>query len=242
MVKLSLIIPAYNEESYLAECLRHAIKDLSAHAAPGEYEIIVVNNASTDQTPTVAAGFAQVRLVYAPVKGLTHARQKGLESAAGDILAFIDADTRMPTGWVGKVLAAYEENAELVCVSGPYRYHDLPWLKRAMVKLYWWALAKPTYWFTGYMAVGGNFAASKRALLRIGGFDTSIAFYGEDTNIARRLAGEGKVRFDLDMVMETSARRLKEEGFTTTAVRYVINFLSEVLLKKPATSEYRDIR
>ncbi len=241
-MKLSLIIPAYNEELYLATCLQYAIKELTAHAKPGEFEIIVVNNASTDQTPAIAAGFANVQVVYEPIKGLTRARQKGLESASGDILAFIDADTRMPPGWLGKVLDAYEKNGDLVCISGPYRYFDLPGIKSLLVKFYWLLLAKPTYWFTRYMAVGGNFAASKQALLRIGGFDTSIAFYGEDTNIARRLAVEGRVQFDLGMVMETSARRLKEEGFTTTAVRYVLNFMSEVIRNKPATSAYRDIR
>ncbi|XBS71452.1 glycosyltransferase family 2 protein [Acerihabitans sp. KWT182] len=125
-MKLSLIIPAYNEELYLATCLRHAILDLKAHLQPGEFEVIVVNNASTDRTPAVAAEFDNVRLVYEPIKGLTRARQKGLESASGDILAYIDADTRMPAGWVGKVLAAYENDGSLVCVSGPYRYFDLP--------------------------------------------------------------------------------------------------------------------
>ncbi|WP_410014751.1 glycosyltransferase family 2 protein [Sodalis sp. C49] len=242
MMKLSLIIPAYNEELYLATCLQYALRELTAHAHPGEYEIIVVNNASTDRTSDIAAGFSGVRVVYEPIKGLTRARQKGLESACGDILAFIDADTRMPSGWLDKVLHAYAQRGDLVCISGPYRYFDLPGIKSVLVKFYWLALAKPTYWCTGYMAVGGNFAASKRALLRIGGFDTSIAFYGEDTNIARRLAGEGRVQFDLDMVMETSARRLKEEGFATTALRYVLNFMSEAIRNKPATSEYRDIR
>lgn len=241
-MKLSLIIPAYNEELYLATCLDHAIAELTAHAKHGEYEIIVVNNASTDRTAEVAARYREVRVVYEPIKGLTRARQKGLEAASGDILAFIDADTRMPAGWLIKVLDAYARRVNLVCVSGPYRYFDLPGIKSLLVKFYWLALAKPTFWFTGYMAVGGNFAASKQALLRIGGFDTSIAFYGEDTNIARRLADEGRVYFDLGMVMETSARRLKEEGFITTAIRYVVNFMSEAIRNKPATSEYRDIR
>lgn len=241
-MKLSLIIPAYNEELYLATCLRYAIDELTARATSGEFEIIVVNNASTDRTSAVARGFERVRVVNEPLKGLTRARQKGLESASGEILAFIDADTRMPAGWLVKVLAAYEKKKDLVCVSGPYRYFDLPGIKGVLVKLYWLLLAKPTYWCTGYMAVGGNFAASKQALLRIGGFDTSIAFYGEDTNIARRLAGQGRVVFDLGLVMETSARRLKEEGFITTAMRYVINFMSEAIRNKPATTQYRDIR
>ncbi|MEA9391240.1 glycosyltransferase family A protein [Acerihabitans sp. TG2] len=241
-MKLSLIIPAYNEERYLATCLRCAIDELNAQARSGEVEIIVINNASTDRTSEVASGFAQVRVVYEPVKGLTHARQRGLESASGDILAFIDADTRMPAGWLSQVLDAFDQDRNLVCISGPYRYFDLPGVKSHMVALYWLLLAKPTYWITRYMAVGGNFAASKQALLRIGGFDKSIAFYGEDTNIARRLANEGRVQFNLGMVMETSARRLKQEGFVTTALRYVLNFISEVVRNKPATSDYRDIR
>ena len=103
-------------------------------------------------------------------------------------------------------------------------------------------LAKPTYLFTQYMAVGGNFAARRNALEAIGGFDTNIAFYGEDTNIARRLADVGKVIFDLGLVMPTSARRLDEEGFVITAMRYVANFMSEVVLKRPSTSTYRDVR
>lgn len=241
-MKLSLIIPAYNEELYLATCLQCAIQELNAQAKSGEFEIIVINNASTDRTSEVASRFEHVRVVYEPIKGLTHARQRGLESASGDILAFIDADTRMPSGWLSRVLAAFEKDRDLVCVSGPYRYFDLPGVKSTLVALYWLLLAKPTYWITHYMAVGGNFAASKPALLRIGGFDKSIAFYGEDTNIARRLASEGRVQFDLGMVMETSARRLKQEGFVTTALRYVVNFMSEVVRNKPATSDYRDIR
>lgn len=241
-MKLSLIIPAYNEELYIASCLQCALKELAAQPDPAQIEVIVVNNASTDLTVPIASAFEHVRVVDEPVKGLTHARQKGLETASGDILAFIDADTRMPAGWLNRVLTAYEQNSGLVCLSGPYFYYDLPGIKGFLVKLYWLLLAKPTYWCTRYMAVGGNFAASQQALRRIGGFDKSIAFYGEDTNIARRLAAEGEVRFDMGMVMATSARRLRAEGFVTTAIRYVINFLSEAVLKKPATTAYRDIR
>ena len=240
-MKLSLIVPAYNEEAYLPDCLRAATEELQSHAARGPFEIIVVDNASTDRTADVAAGFPGVRVVHEPRKGLTSARQCGLKAARGNIVAYVDADTRMPPGWLGRVLDAYDDE-EVVCVSGPYVYYDLPAFQRALVKLYWVLLAKPTYWLTRYMAVGGNFAASKAALLQIGGFDTSIAFYGEDTNIARRLSKTGDVVFDLDLVMQTSARRLHAEGIVMTALRYVLNFMSEVVLKRPATTRYRDIR
>jgi len=103
-------------------------------------------------------------------------------------------------------------------------------------------LASPAYWMTRYMVVGGNFAARRSALEQIGGFDTEIAFYGEDTNIARRLHAAGKVKFSLRLPMRTSSRRLQEEGMTVMAGKYVANFLSEVVLKRPVTRAYRDIR
>lgn len=241
-MKLSLIIPAYNEEGYLADCLRHALNEIDRQAARGPFEIIVINNASTDRTAEIAASFAGVRVVTELKKGLTSARQRGLAEAQGEIIAFIDADTRMRPGWLARVLDLYREKPDAVCVSGPYSYYDLAKFKSALVRLYWLMLAKPTYLFTQYMAVGGNFAARRDALIAIGGFDTNIAFYGEDTNIARRLAEVGRVVFDLGLIMPTSARRLCEEGFMVTAMRYMVNFMSEVVLKRPSTSAYRDIR
>jgi len=108
--------------------------------------------------------------------------------------------------------------------------------------MYWLFLAEPTYWLTRYMVVGGNFAAKRSALIEIGGFDTAIAFYGEDTNIARRLSAAGKVKFMMSLPMYTSARRLHAEGLTVTALRYAVNFLAEVVLKRPVTDQYQDVR
>jgi glycosyltransferase involved in cell wall biosynthesis len=241
-LKLSLVVPAHNEEAYLEDCLRCAAAEVQANAARGPFEIIVIDNASTDRTAEVAARVPGVRVVPEPAKGLTHARQRGLVEARGEIVAYVDADTRMPSGWLARVLDCFERDPGVVCVSGPYVYHDLPRVHGALVRLYWWLLAWPMYAVTRYMAVGGNFAARKRALEGIGGFDTTIAFYGEDTNIARRLAQAGKVRFVMRLVMQTSARRLHAEGFYLTALRYAMNFLSEVVRKKPLTSQYRDIR
>ena len=111
-----------------------------------------------------------------------------------------------------------------------------------LIWFYWRVLGMPMYWFHGFMAVGGNFAAKKSALEKIGGFDTSIEFYGEDTNIARRLADAGKVRFSLSLPMYTSPRRFRGDGLLRTAWNYGKNFLSEAFLRKPVTSEYTDIR
>ncbi len=233
--------------------MRERLKDLaedSAGAAPPLFEILVVDNASSDGTQRVArsrieaareAG-ADLRIVTETRKGLTRARQCGQREARGEYVAWVDADTEMPAGWLERVRRAFASSSDVVCVSGPYRYLDQPRMQRAMVQLYWRILAIPSYWYTGYLAVGGNFAVRRDAVEKIGGFDESIAFYGEDTNIARRLSEVGKVVFDLNLEMPTSARRFAAEGLWRTAFAYASSFVSEVVLKRPVIERYRDIR
>jgi glycosyltransferase involved in cell wall biosynthesis len=240
-MRLSIIIPAYNEERYLSACLKDVLAEVRRSADPAGVEVVVVDNASTDATASVAA-VPGVRVVAEPAKGLTRARQCGLNATTGEIVAYVDADTRMPPGWISRVLGTFAKDPNVVCVSGPYIYYDATRWQRAMVRVYWLCLACPSYWITRYMVVGGNFAARRDALDAIGGFDTKIAFYGEDTDIARRLKRAGKVKFTLRLPMRTSSRRLREEGVARMALKYGANFLSEVVLKRPVTQDYRDIR
>ena len=74
---ISVIIPAYNEEKYIVSCL-HSIL---GNAPENLKEIFVINNASTDKTAELAEKFPQVRVVNEPNKGLTKARQRGLQEA-----------------------------------------------------------------------------------------------------------------------------------------------------------------
>src|SRR5689334_22582165 len=103
-LKISLIICAYNEEKYLGDCLDSAIKNSNGNF----FEIIVVDNASTDNTKLIAEKRPGVRVVKEERKGLTRARQRGYEEAKGDILAYLDADTKMPKGWVERVIKEFD--------------------------------------------------------------------------------------------------------------------------------------
>lgn len=100
----------------------------------------------------------------------------------------------------------------------------------------------PIYWIVGYMTVGGNFAIKKETLEKMNGFDTTIEFYGEDTNIARRAHQFGKVKFKPSFVMYTSGRRLTGQGIFSTATAYMLNYISEAFFHKSVTKEYKDIR
>src|ERR1035437_5497290 len=147
--KISLIIPAHNEEKYIGTCLEHAIRNSNGKF----FEIIVVNNASTDKTAEIAKSYPGVRVVYEEHKGLTRARQRGFIESRGNILANIDSDTRMPPNWIEQAIDEFKKDKNLVCLSGPYIYYDVSKLKFFLVKIYW-ILAMPVYWIVGYMATG----------------------------------------------------------------------------------------
>jgi cellulose synthase/poly-beta-1,6-N-acetylglucosamine synthase-like glycosyltransferase len=181
-------------------------------------------------------------VVSEPQKGLTKARQCGLMEAKGDLVAYLDADTRMPSGWPAIVKKEFARDPRMVSLSGPFHYYDLPPAKKFLAEGLWTISAMPTYVMIGFMVLGANFVAKRKALLDIGGFDTAIAFYGEDTNIAWRLSKAGKVRFKMSFFIIGSGRRLLEEGIIRTFWRYTLNYLSMAVYHKPLTDHYKDIR
>lgn len=236
--KISLIIPAYNEEKYIGECLDSVLKN-----ADGKFfEIIVVDNASDDKTKEEAEKRTGVKVVYEAKKGLTRARERGRLEATGDIFAYFDADTRMPKGWFEKAEAEFLKDPNLACLSGPYIYYDIPGWQKFLVWCYWYFFSTIVYFITGYMITGGNFAMRKEVLEKMRGFDTSIEFYGEDTNIARRAHTFGKVKFKLSLPMYLSGRRLIQQGLWSAGFEYVKNYFSEVFVHHPITKEYKDFR
>jgi glycosyltransferase involved in cell wall biosynthesis len=244
-MRLSFVIPAYNEEAYLSACLESILAQIKN--VPGGAEIVVVNNASTDRTREVASSFPGVKVVDEPQKGLTFARQAGFKACTGELIANVDSDSRLTPGWVETVLEAFDTQKNLVAISGPLVYYDLLPRQRFSVQIFYW-VAFMIYVLNRYilragsMVQGGNFVLKREGLEAIGGFDTSISFYGEDTDIARRMNRVGKVEFTLKLKMFSSARRLKQEGMLTIAWRYTINYFWTTFRKKPFTEEYVDHR
>ena len=114
-----MIVCAYNE----ARCLPACLYSLLAQTRSPD-EIIVVDNASTDQTGAVARAVPGVRVVVEPVKGLVVAREAARLAATGDILAYVDADCRVPLQWLERVERRFRRRAAVVAVTGPYRFYD----------------------------------------------------------------------------------------------------------------------
>ena len=116
---VSVVIPAHNEEIYLLSCL----ESIKNQDYAGEYEVIVVDNASTDNTPQIARDWG-AKVVYEGRRSPACARQRGTQVAKGRIIAFIDADTQAPAHWLSTIVWRFLCEPETVVISGPYAYND----------------------------------------------------------------------------------------------------------------------
>lgn len=244
-MKLSFVVPAHNEEALLAQSLRAIIAEIGRSRC--EAEIIVVDNASTDGTRDVAESFPGINVVDEPVKSLVRARAAGFEASTGALVANIDADTVLPEGWIDRVLVAFARDPDLAAISGPYTYYDVPAYTNVLVRCFY-ALGFVVYLLNrfvlrvGSMLQGGNFVVRRDALIKAGGFSPDFSFYGEDTDLARRLSAVGPVRFTFSLPAYSSGRRLVGEGLVRMGLRYAANFFWATFLKRPFTATWIDVR
>jgi glycosyltransferase involved in cell wall biosynthesis len=243
-VKITVIVCAHNEEAFITACAC----SLLAQSRPPD-EIVVVNNASSDHTGDTARRLPDVRVIDEPRKGLVVARERGRQEARGDLLVYVDADCRAPLQWLERIERHFERDPALIALSGNYRYYDWDWSGRLLLRAYDFTLGPATHVLAKYILqigvvfYGGNFAVRREALDRIGGFDQSIEFHGEDTNLGRRLfATCRRVELAYDCYLFTSARRYRTMGKGTVFRLYVRNFVSELLHHRPKDSVHLDVR
>lgn len=105
-LKLSVIVPVYNEEAYIESCLNSLLEQRE-----NIHEIIVVDNGSTDSTArrvlSYAENFSIIRMISEANRGVVFARNRGFDEATGDILGRVDADTRVSNTWAQEVLGFF---------------------------------------------------------------------------------------------------------------------------------------
>ena len=185
-MKLSIIIPAFNEAGYLPSTL-DSIQRASAHLrgrADVDVEVIVVDNNSTDETAAVAEAMGAT-VVRETVQGIGRARNCGADVAEGDVLVFLDADVTVP---VTLLEVVHEVMSDPECVGGgvdvEYR------LRRAIIRFYlrcWRQLAN----LTGMVQGATQFCRSS-AFEAVGGYDEDV-WIGEDVDFLwslKKLASE----------------------------------------------------
>ena len=105
-MQASVIVPAFNADRTLAGCLTA----LDVQTLPtNDYEVIVVDDGSTDATASLVASFHRARYIFIPHAGAAAARNRGASVARGDILLFTDADCEPQPDWIERMLGAFED-------------------------------------------------------------------------------------------------------------------------------------
>lgn len=117
--RVSIVIPVYNEAAYLPACL-----EAIARQTVRPYEVIVVDNNSTDATAAIAGRYPFVLLLQEPRQGVVYARDRGFNAARGEIIGRIDADTIVSPDWVQSLIAIMADPA-VGAVTGRAMYYDM---------------------------------------------------------------------------------------------------------------------
>jgi glycosyltransferase involved in cell wall biosynthesis len=244
-IKISFVIPAYNEESYIRHSLDAIVHDI---AGRDRYEIIVVDNNSNDKTcEIVAREYPNVTLIHEPRRGANRAREAGFMASKGNLVAFLDADTELTAGWIDRAERAFAKDPRLVCLSGPFIYYDLPFAARVLVQMFYVGtylvyLVNNFILHDTSMVQGGTEIVRRDALSKIGGHNVDLTFYGDDADLARRLRAVGKVRWSFAFALRSSGRRLAKEGTFTMGWRYAMNYFWVTLFHKPFTMTSTEVR
>jgi glycosyltransferase involved in cell wall biosynthesis len=213
---ISVIIPTYNEEKYIETCLR----SLESQDYPGNYEVIVSDGSSADDTVAIAGRHAD-RVVVDRKDTIAFGRQAGANVARYPVLAFTDADTFIPSDWLSNLASSLGESGvvgahgKLLPLDGTRFENDfckyvLPPFSQFMVHI-----NKPS-------VPGSNFAVKKRAFNKVKGFNTRLVT-GEDVDLCNRIKALGKFVYDPDAVVYVSTRRVREWGYLKMLSFYTSN-------------------
>lgn len=225
--QVSIVLPAFNEEKYIRKTLCSLLK--SKQSTDFSYEVILVDNNSTDKTIEIAQTFKdgmELRIIKEIKQGRGAARARGFKEAKGKIILSADSDTIFYKDWV-KTLASVI-TGDIVAVTTSCRIEDLSaiknWTFNLTLPIYMrmYKLLSGHFWLSGY-----SFGVLKSVYEQSGGFDTSMQAL-EDTDLAFRIAKLGKIVF-LNKPVVFSGRRFEKGLFYHD---YIKSYAQAFILKK----------
>jgi glycosyltransferase involved in cell wall biosynthesis len=198
-MRLSIIVPAYNEEKLLGACLAGVRKALALCGRPRlNSELIVCDNGSTDSTARIAQD-AGAKVVFEPVRRISIARNSGAAAASGDWFLFIDADSRLCAAALQAMLQA-AESGRFAGGGCLIEFDRKPWW--GVLPLSVWNLLSRTL----RLAAGSFVFCRADAFRETGGFPPELAA-GEELGLTKALKAWGNDR-GLGFTILTGTRHL----------------------------------
>lgn len=222
---ISVVIPIYNEEDEIEGCLQA----FSVQSYRGPFELLVVDNGSTDASADLVRAFAQahpnldVKMIYEGKRGVAAASQAGFEAAKSPIIARTDADTIVDQRWLEAIARGFSDE-HVAALCGHVGFREPTLLQRMLFLEFLIELhqrlhiliKKPHFW-------GFNFAVRKEVFLRAGGFNTRLRL-AEDLDLGLRiqrvLRPEERIVYMPEMRVYSSSRRY---GLNRKWLRYTID-------------------
>ncbi len=204
IMKVSVVIPVYNEEKYIKNCLDSLMKQKEKPD-----EIIVVDNNCTDKTIKIVKKYTDIKILKEKIQGMTSARNAGFNFAFGDIIARCDADSILPTNWIKGIKKAFFKNSQVVGFTNSVIFYDLPIVNKSN-------LPSDVFHYTskiilGFPAlIGPSMAITKKIWLKV---KKEICVddkeVHEDIDLTIHIKKYGEIFFEPDVVVKISGRRIK---------------------------------
>lgn len=237
---ISVVIPAYNEEKYIGNVLG----TVSKQDYPKEnYEVIVVDNNSDDKTAEVAKSLG-AEVVACLTRGVSAARQCGVEKARGEIIAFTDADAFLPKKWLFRIDLEMRDS-KLIAFGGSMASKDSGIITVFLLLIYD-VFVKINQLFGRHMLWGNNFAVRREAVRAVGGFNVSLST-SEDWELCLRLARKygkyGKIKYSLGQKVLVSNRKFKDAKiFLRYFLDGIMAYLNVIVLGRAKSPKMFNVR
>lgn len=230
---ISIVVPAYNEEKSISACLDSLVNQKTLY----EFEIIVVDNNSTDRTGAIAKRYIEkspIRIIFEKKKGRGAARQAGFKVARGDIILSTDADAIVPENWMDYI-TSYFNDPTVIAVTGPCKINDCSYIRNTIFNflqpklMISYRIIFQHYWLSGF-----NFAIRKEIYEEAGGFNPALNVQ-EDTELSFRVRKLGKIKFARRLLVIASGRRFKN-GLIQGLGSYLKTYIDYFVFKKVNTT------
>ena len=207
-MKISLIIPVYNEEKYIGGCL-----DSIANQKIKPDEVIVVDNNCTDNTLSIVHKYPFVRVIHESTQGMIAARNAGFNAANYEIIARCDGDTKLPPNWIARIYRNFSRY-EIDALTGPIMFYDAP-IKTSLIARAYLDMMKPIH-RGGETLVGPNMIITKEIWEKVKNIVClNDKLVHEDIDLAYHIQEMGgRIKRDNGLVVSTSIRRMKKNPYS----------------------------
>lgn len=225
---ISIIVPAYNEEKFIKRTL-----DSLGQQQTKPYEIIVVDNNSTDKTAAIAKKYTS-QVITEKKKGYHYAINAGIRHARGTIITVCDADTIYPPNWLTIATETFAKHPGCAAVYGTDHFSDGNIATRYIGSIVHNVFSYVSRFVGVHITAGNNFLYRKSAYTAVGGIDPiKHNFVGMDWDLGRRLQTVGEVVFNPRLIVTTSARKSTKQGSLYLATIYITIWTQLLRGKKP---------